>query len=99
MNKTDYYTTPCECGANPALKIGHTQNCADAYIASFQSITITYPRGGAHDGYAEVHMTGCAHTFRKSTYRDPITTMDKTFGADDFYYVAPCAKHLVAPPA
>lgn len=62
------------------------------------SITITYPRGGAHDGYAEVHATGCAHTLRNG-YHEPHITTERTFGADDFYYVAPCAKKLVSPPA
>ena len=27
----DYYTTACECGANPAGHVGHTQACADAH--------------------------------------------------------------------
>lgn len=58
------------------------------------TITITYPKGGAHDGYAEVHATGCAHTFRRSRYRDPFVTDDLAFGPDDFAYIAPCAKGL-----
>lgn len=66
-------------------------------MATEPSITITYPKGGPHDGYAEIHKTGCAHTLRKG-YHDPVETTNRTFGPDDFYYVAPCAKDLVAPP-
>ena len=34
-----YYTEPCECGATPALHLGHTQACADRHA----SAAVEYP--------------------------------------------------------
>lgn len=34
LTESGYYSKPCQCGANPAWHLGHTQQCADEHVAA-----------------------------------------------------------------
>lgn len=61
-------------------------------IATDRELTITYPSKGPNESYATLHAEGCSHTLR--AVRRPSVSFrgDESYGADDYFKVAPCAR-------
>lgn len=55
-------------------------------------LTIAYPDSGPSEGYAVLHAEGCSHAQRRNARRAISFSGDESYGADDYFEVAPCAK-------
>jgi hypothetical protein len=56
------------------------------------ALVVAYPETGPSQGYAVLHAEGCSHAQRRNARRAIAFSGDESYGADDYFEVAPCAK-------